>query len=175
MVKERLVHFLDAVYDHADEDVVGGDAVVDESIDVVSDAHECPFQHSLVLTVHAHANGQLHPLRLLQQRNIVVLVRTANLLHRCSPGDLGQGRQLVLVVGDAVVFDGDEHALGKGICGDGGVGGVGPEREFHGLHEADVDEVFEFDLRHEVPDHLLVLALHQQQIDKLYPHSCFRP
>lgn len=91
VVEEGLVDLLNTVNDDADEDIVRRNAIIYQAVNIICDAHEGPFQHLLVLTVHTHTDSQLHSLGLLQQRDVVILMGLAHLLHGRTPRDFSHG------------------------------------------------------------------------------------
>lgn len=82
----------------------------------------------------------------------------SNFLDGQGAVDLVERGKLVLVIGDTGFFGGDEHALGEWVVGDVGVGVMGAECQLDRFHEADIDEIFQLDLAHEVLDHGFVLV-----------------
>ncbi len=75
--------------------------------------------------------------------------------------DLLQGTHFELVVVDAGLFLGVEHSLREGIIGHPFVSFVGAQGQLNRFHEPNIDHVFQFDLLHEVADHLGHICLHQ--------------
>lgn len=103
---------MNTIDDDTYEDIVRTEARFHQFIDIVSYPHECPFQHLLVLTVHADADGQFQSFWFLEERDVVILMLFSDFLDGEGAVDLIERDKFVLVIGDTGLFGGDHHALG---------------------------------------------------------------
>ena len=62
---------------------------------------------------------------------------------------------------EALIFVGVEEALREGVGRDVFISFMGLEGHFNGFHEANIDEIFVFDLIHEVRDNVIHLSRHE--------------
>lgn len=81
IVEKRWVDLLDPIDYDCNINIVRSRSFFHKQIDVIRDSFKCPLQHRLVLAVHADADSQLGSLRLLKERNIVVLMVGSQLLE----------------------------------------------------------------------------------------------
>ena len=86
------------------------------------------------------------------------------LFSEISHGEFGidriDGCEFIFVIIDSIFFDGEHESLWEDIIGYGGISTFGSEGNLKGLHEGDIDQIFSFDLAHEIVDHFLVLFCH---------------
>lgn len=185
VLEERLVDLLYSVHHHYHEDVIGTHARTHHFVDVLGHAGECFLENFPVFSGHADADAKLAPpvrsllLLLLclahahlvdqgrlrgdwffEQGDVVVQIIAAELFERGEIVGYGsEGREAIFVVVDAIVLEHEHESFGEGVGRNGLIVAVGAEGDFEGLHEGDVEEVFGFDLGHEVADHLAFLRI----------------